>query len=158
MGIKTKLHSVITGTGSYIPKNIISGNAFLNASFYDNGVKLEKENTEIISKFSEITEINERRYIDENQVSSNIAAIAAQNAIDDAKIDKETLDHIIFCHNFGDVKSGSNRMDILPSLAAKIKQALQMPEAEQARTSSPIKHALAILVHLSTHYQQISLR
>lgn len=126
MGIKTNLNSVITGTGSYIPKNVISGNAFLNASFYDNGVKLDKENSEIISKFSEITEINERRYIDDNQVSSNIAAIAAQRAIEDAKIDKESLDHIIFCHNFGDVKIGSNRMDILPSLAAKIKQALQI--------------------------------
>jgi 3-oxoacyl-[acyl-carrier-protein] synthase-3 len=126
MGIKTNLHSVIKGTGSYIPQNIISGNAFLNATFYDNGVKLEKENSEIISKFSEITEINERRYIDEDQVNSIIAAIAAQRAIDDAKIDKETLDHIIFCHNFGDVKMGSNRMDILPSLAAKIKQALQI--------------------------------
>ena len=126
MGIKTNLHSVITGTGSFIPQNVISRNAFLNASFYDNGVKLDKENSEIISKFSEITEINERRYIDDNQVSSNIAAIAAQRAIDDAKIDKESLDHIIFCHNFGDVKIGSNRMDILPSLAAKIKQALQI--------------------------------
>ncbi|TCC95077.1 3-oxoacyl-ACP synthase III family protein [Pedobacter hiemivivus] len=126
MGIKINLHSVITGTGSYIPQNVISGNAFLNATFYDNGVKLEKENSEIISKFSEITEINERRYIDDNQVSSNIATIAAQRAIDDAKIDKESLDHIIFCHNFGDVKIGSNRMDILPSLAAKIKQALEI--------------------------------
>ncbi|WEK19347.1 MAG: ketoacyl-ACP synthase III [Candidatus Pedobacter colombiensis] len=126
MGIKTNLNSVITGTGSYIPQNVISGNAFLNASFYDNGTKLDKENSEIISKFSEITEINERRYIDDDQVSSNIAAIAAQRAIDDANIDKESLDHIIFCHNFGDVKIGSNRMDILPSLAAKIKQALQI--------------------------------
>ena len=126
MGIKTNLHSVITGTGSYIPENVISGDAFLNASFYDNGVRLDKDNSEIISKFTEITEINERRYIDEDQVSSNIAAIAAQRAIDDAKIDKESLDHIIFCHNFGDVKPGSNRMDILPSLAAKIKQELQI--------------------------------
>ncbi|MBB5437123.1 3-oxoacyl-[acyl-carrier-protein] synthase-3 [Pedobacter sp. AK017] len=126
MGIKSTIHSVITGTGSYIPENVISGNAFLNASFYENGVKLDKDINEIISKFSEITEINERRYIDANLVSSNIAAIAAQRAIDSAKIDKESLDHIIFCHNFGDVKAGSNRMDILPSLAAKVKQTLQI--------------------------------
>lgn len=126
MGIKTNLHSVITGTGSYIPQNVISGNAFLNASFYDNGVRLDKDNSEIINKFTEITEIKERRYIDEEQVSSHIAAIAAQRAIDDAKIDKESLDHIIFCHNFGDIKSGSNRTDIIPSLAAKIKQELQI--------------------------------
>jgi 3-oxoacyl-[acyl-carrier-protein] synthase-3 len=126
MGIKTNLRAVIIGTGSYIPKNVVSGDAFLNATFYDNGVKLDKENSEIISKFSEITEINERRYIDDDLVSSNIATIAAQSAIDNAKIDKESLDHIIFCHNFGDVKAGSNRMDILPSLAAKVKQALQI--------------------------------
>lgn len=126
MGIKTNLHSIITGTGSYIPENIISGNAFINATFFDNGQKLDKENSEIISKFTEITEINERRYINEEQVSSHIAAIAAQRAIDDAKIDKESLDHIIFCHNFGDIKSGTNRMDIIPSLAAKIKQELQI--------------------------------
>lgn len=126
MGIKTNIHAVITGTGSYIPENIISGNAFLNASFYENGLKLDKDINEIISKFSEITEIIERRYIDADLVSSNIATIAAQSAIDDAKIDKESLDHIICCHNFGDVKAGSNRMDILPSLAAKVKQALQI--------------------------------
>jgi 3-oxoacyl-[acyl-carrier-protein] synthase-3 len=126
MGIKTTIHAVITGTGSYIPENVISGDAFLNASFYDNGVKLDKDINEIISKFSEITEINERRYIDDNLVSSDIATIAAQRAIDHAKIDKESLDHIIFCHNFGDVKAGSNRMDILPALAAKVKQALQI--------------------------------
>ena len=41
-----------------------------------------------------------------------------------AGADKESLDHIIFCHNFGDVKNGSNRMDMLPALAAKVKQEL----------------------------------
>ncbi|SFH09642.1 3-oxoacyl-ACP synthase III family protein [Pedobacter insulae] len=120
------IYSVITGTGSYIPRNIISGDHFMEASFFDNGVKLDKENKEIIHKFSEITEIIERRYADEDLVNSDIGAIAAQKAIDNAGIDKETLDHIIFCHNFGDVKTGSNRMDMLPALAAKIKQALNI--------------------------------
>lgn len=124
MGVKTNLNSVIIGTGSYIPTNVVSGDAFLESSFYDNGLKLDKDITEIISKFSEITEIIERRYVDEDQVNSDIGIIAAQRAIDAAGIDKESLDHIIFCHNFGDVKSGSNRMDILPALAAKVKQAL----------------------------------
>ncbi|MEJ5993973.1 ketoacyl-ACP synthase III [Pedobacter sp. Du54] len=118
------IYSIITGTGSYIPDNIIGGDHFLEASFFDNGVKLDKENTEIIHKFSEITEIVERRYADADVVNSDIATIAAQKAIDDAGIDKETLDHIILCHNFGDVKTGSNRMDMLPALAAKVKQAL----------------------------------
>lgn len=119
-----KIYSVITGTGSYIPENIISGDHFMESSFFDNGIKLEKENTEIIHKFSEITEIVERRYADCGLVNSNIATIAAQKALDAAGVDKESLDHIIFAHNFGDVKDGSNRMDMLPALAAKVKQAL----------------------------------
>ncbi len=121
-----KIYSVITGTGSYIPENIISGDHFLESSFFDNGIKLDKENAEIIHKFSEITEIVERRYADNDLLNSDIAAVAAQKAIDAAGIDKETLDHIIFCHNFGDVKINSNRMDMLPALAAKVKQMLNI--------------------------------
>jgi 3-oxoacyl-[acyl-carrier-protein] synthase-3 len=126
MSINKQLYSVITGTGSYIPEKIVSGKDFLNHKFYENGLQIEKEIEDIVSKFSEITEINERRYIDEELVSSNIATIAAQRAIDDANIDKESLDQIIFCHNFGDIKHGTNRLDILPSLAAKVKQALEI--------------------------------
>jgi 3-oxoacyl-[acyl-carrier-protein] synthase-3 len=126
MSTSKQIYSVITGTGSYIPEKIVSGKDFLNHKFYENGLLIEKEIEDIVSKFSEITEIIERRYIDEALVSSNIATIAAQRAIEDANIDKETLDQIIFCHNFGDIKSGSNRMDILPSLAAKVKQALDI--------------------------------
>lgn len=119
-----KIYSVISGTGSYIPENIISGDHFLASSFFDNGIKLDKENIEIIHKFSEITEIVERRYADDHLLNSDIAAIAAEKAIAAAAIDKETLDHIIFCHNFGDIKLNSNRMDMLPALAAKVKQTL----------------------------------
>ncbi|PTT01147.1 3-oxoacyl-ACP synthase [Pedobacter sp. HMWF019] len=124
--IEMNLYSVIVGTGSFIPDHIVSGDAFLDSTFYENGLILDKGNAEIISKFSEITEINERRYADPAQVSSNIATIAAQRAIDDASIDKESLDYIIFCHNFGDIKPNSNRIDMLPALAAKVKQALDI--------------------------------
>ncbi|MET3113079.1 3-oxoacyl-[acyl-carrier-protein] synthase-3 [Pedobacter sp. CG_S7] len=126
MDNKKHLYSVIVGTGSFIPENKIAGDAFLNATFYENGLKLEKENAEIITKFTEITEIKERRYVDPLHINSTIGSFAAQNAIDDAGIDKETLDHIIFCHNFGDVKLDSNRMDMLPALAAKVKQELNI--------------------------------
>ncbi len=126
MSVSKQIYSVIRGTGSYIPEKVISGDAFLNSTFYENGLKIEKENSEIIHKFSEITEIIERRYIDDHLVSTNIATIAAQRAIDDADIDKETLDQIIFCHNFGDIKLDSNRMDILPALAAKVKKELDI--------------------------------
>jgi 3-oxoacyl-[acyl-carrier-protein] synthase-3 len=126
MSTNKQLYTVIAGTGSYIPEKIISGKDFLEATFFENGLRIEKEIEEIILKFSEITEINERRYIDDELVSSNIAAIAAQRAIDDAGIDKETIDQIIFCHNFGDIKLGTNRMDILPALAAKVKKTLDI--------------------------------
>ena len=118
------INTVITGTGSYIPENIISGDKFLDSIFFENGSRLEKENEEIIHKFSEITEIVERRYACPEQLSNHIGAKAAEKAIEDAGIDKETLDYIIFCHNFGDIPLGSNRIDILPSLAAKVKQQL----------------------------------
>lgn len=124
MNNNTPLYSVIVGTGSFIPENIVNGDHFLESTFYDKGLMLDKDITEIINKFSEITEINERRYVDSAHVNSTIGTIAAQRAIEDAGIDPETLDHIIFCHNFGDVKLGSNRMDMLPALACKVKQAL----------------------------------
>jgi len=117
----SKIRSVITGTGSYIPENTISGKHFLEHTFFDGGVKIDKENEEIIQKFSDITEIKERRYINDDQLNHDIGRIAAERAIDDAKIDKESLDYIIFCHNFGDVKHNSNRVDMLPALAAKVK-------------------------------------
>jgi len=126
MSTTPNLYAVITGTGSYIPENIIPGASFLNSTFYENGVLLDKEMSYVIDKFTEITEIQERRYIDPDLVNSDIAAIAAQRAIEAAGIDREELDYIIFCHNFGDVKNGSNRMDILPSLAAKVKQILNI--------------------------------
>lgn len=124
MSNMNKIYSVITGTGSYIPENIISGEHFMGSSFYDNGVKLDKENIEIINKFSEITEIVERRYVSSELVNSDIATLAAKKALEAGNVDKETLDHIILCHNFGDVVDGSNRMDMLPALAAKVKAAL----------------------------------
>ena len=124
MSNKTKIHSVITGTGSFIPENIISGDSFLEAKFYDNGLLIDKDITEIIRKFSEITEINERRYINDNVVNSDIAAIAALNAIEDSGIDKEDLDQIILCHNFGDISIGTNRTTMIPALAAKVKEIL----------------------------------
>ncbi len=120
----SKIYSVITGTGSYIPEKIIAGDHFIDSSFFDNGVKLEKENIEIIEKFSEITEIIERRYINDDLLNSNIGAFAAEKALASAGIDKESLDHIIFCHNFGDVRTDSNRVEMIPALAAKVKQQL----------------------------------
>jgi 3-oxoacyl-[acyl-carrier-protein] synthase-3 len=121
------IYSVITGTGNYIPTRHIRNDDFLINEFYDaDGKKLEKGNQEIIDKFFEITTIAERRYVEDNLVTSDIAYYASINAIKSADIDKEELDYIIVAHNFGDVKNNIRRMDVVPCLAARVKHKLEI--------------------------------
>jgi 3-oxoacyl-[acyl-carrier-protein] synthase III len=125
--MSSNIYSVFTGTGSYIPLNKISNENFLSTEFYDSDEKkLEKSNQYVIDKFLEITTIAERRYINDNQVTSDIAYYAAVEAIIAAKVEKEELDYIIVAHNFGDVKKGKNRSDFVPSLAARVKHRLEI--------------------------------
>ena len=122
-----RIYSVITGTGSYIPTKHITNKDFLANEFYDSdGKKLEKGNQEIIDKFFEITTIEERRYVTDNLVTSDIAYYAAIDAIKASGINKEELDYIIVAHNFGDVKSDNKRTDVVPSLAARVKHKLEI--------------------------------
>jgi len=123
--MKNSTCSVILATGSYIPRRRIRNEDFLENEFYDsNGTKLGKSNEEIISKFREITDIKERRYVIDEHVTSDIAFFAALDAIESSKTNKEELDYIIVAHNFGDVKENSNSLDIVPSLAARVKHKL----------------------------------
>ncbi|HJX71861.1 MAG: 3-oxoacyl-ACP synthase [Bacteroidetes bacterium RBG_13_42_15] len=120
-----KIYSVITGTGCYIPEKIVKNADFLNHIFYDEqGNRIDKPSEEIIKKFEEITDIKERRYVKDDQVASDIAYLAALDALDSANIDRETLDYIIVAHNFGDIRAGSSQTDILPSLASRVKEKL----------------------------------
>lgn len=117
----------ITGSGSYIPTLKVTNQDFANHVFLnEDGSKLTHPNDVIAQKFTEITGIVERRYAEDNQNTSDIATIAAQRAIEDAKIDPEILDYIIFAHNFGDVKKGAIQGDMLPSLASKVKYNLRI--------------------------------
>ena len=126
-----QIYSVIKGTGKYIPERTIPNAFFLNTDFYDEkGEKLTGDKEEIIEKFRQITNISERKYVNENQVNSEVAAIAAQQAIDDSGIDKESLDSIIFAHNFGDVRFHDRHSDMVPSLAARVKHTLQIKNPE----------------------------
>ncbi len=121
------MNSVITGTGSYIPTIKKTNADFNEERFYSaDNEPFEAENHIIIEKFKAITGIEERRYASDDLLSSNIAAIAAQRAIDDAGIDPETLDYIILGQNFGDIKKGTIQTDILPSLAARVKHLLKI--------------------------------
>jgi len=121
------MNSVITGTGSYIP-TIIKTNADFNQErfFNDKNQPFEATNDVIIEKFKAITGIEERRYANDNQQSSDIAFIAAQKAIEDAQINPEELDYIILAQNFGDIKKDTIQTDILPSLAARVKHLLKI--------------------------------
>ncbi len=123
----SKIKSVIVGTGSYVPENIIKNEDFLNHSFYEkNGTKIEKENQEIIDKFQSITEIEERRYTSPNQSTSDIGYLAALDALESSGINAEELDYIIVAHNFGDIHEGKNRIDLLPAISSRIKHKLQI--------------------------------
>ena len=122
-----KISSVITGTGSYIPSLIKKNSDFLNDTFLnEDGTPFEYENAIVIDKFKSITGIEERRYAPAELNSSDLAFRAAENAIKDSGIDKESLDYIIVAHNFGDVKTGSIQSDILPSLASRVKHNLEI--------------------------------
>jgi len=115
----------ITGSGSYIPTEKVSNIDFAQHVFLnDDGTQFPHPNDVVAEKFLEITGIRERRYVTDDLNTSDIAFFAAQKAIEDAKIDPETLDYIILAHNFGDVKKGAIQGDMLPSLASKVKHKL----------------------------------
>lgn len=117
--------AVITGTGCYIPPEKVPNSAFLEHTFLDaNGKPYDRSNEEIIEKFEAITGIRERRYAPDELLASDMAALAAEEALDDAELDKETLDYIIVAHNFGDLRADNPKVDMVPSLASRVKQKL----------------------------------
>jgi len=118
-------YSVITGTGSYIPPKVIPNSAFLNHDFLNaNGEPFDRSNEEIIQKFEAITGIQERRYAADDLLASDIAAKAGKKAIEDASYEKEELDYIIVAHNFGDIRADNTKVDIVPSVASRVKMKL----------------------------------
>jgi 3-oxoacyl-[acyl-carrier-protein] synthase-3 len=118
-------NSIIVATGSYIPDTSIPNTHFLGNAFYGNdGIKLERPNPDIIKKLNEITGIRERRYVSDDLVTSDIAYLAAKDALDG--IDKESLDYIIVGQNLGDVKADNIRVDMVPNIAARVKHKLRI--------------------------------
>ncbi|MGY5848683.1 3-oxoacyl-ACP synthase III family protein [Salegentibacter sp. HM20] len=117
----------ISGTGSYIPNVITKNSDFQQHEFLNiDGTGFPHDNKTTIEKFKAITGIEERRYIEENLNTSDIATLAAQSAIKDSNIDPETLDYIIVAHNYGDVKAGNLQSDTVPSLATRVKYNLRI--------------------------------
>jgi hypothetical protein len=104
--------TVITGTGSYIPEELIDNADFLDSEFYgSDGQELERSNQETIDKFEAITNIRSRRYVPNDLVTSDIAFLAAKDALASSETDKEDLDYIIVAHNFGDLAADNRRSD-----------------------------------------------
>ncbi|BDX38532.1 3-oxoacyl-ACP synthase [Tenuifilaceae bacterium CYCD] len=120
-------NSVITGTGSYIPSIKVSNKEFARHIFFNKDESaIETLVDEVITKFKDITGIEERRYASEDMCTSDIAALAAEQAIADAGIDRETIDQIIVAHNFGNVIKGTIQTDCVPSLASRVKHLLKI--------------------------------
>jgi 3-oxoacyl-[acyl-carrier-protein] synthase III len=121
------IQSVITGTGCCIPEVVVKNDSFLTAQFFEkDGNKLYQSNKAIIEKFTAITGIKERRYAKSEQNTSDLAYMAAVEAIASSGVDKETLDYIIVAHNFGDVAFESNRTNQVPSIGSRVKALLQI--------------------------------
>lgn len=119
--------SKIIGVGNYIPSQTITNLFFGEHQFLDeSGHNLQHDNATIADKLKEITGIEERRYAQNNQVTSDLGLIAAQAALENSGIDPETLDYIIFAHNFGDVRFGTVQSDMVPSLASRVKHLLKI--------------------------------
>src|SRR5437868_9593710 len=124
--------TVIAGTGSHIPAVVVPNEAFLHHEFHGPDQKpIAKTNPEILKQFESITGIRERRYAPDNVVTSDIAFDAARKALQSSGVHGEELDYIIVAHNFGDVRAGSLRSDLVPALAARVKNKL---EIENPRT------------------------
>lgn len=123
----SSIRSVIVGTGSHIPASVVPNDRFLRHEFLGpGGQKIDKTNEEIVQQFESITGIRERRYVPEDLVTSDIATLAAREALDSAGIDGESLDSIIVAHNFGDVRAHSLRSDLVPAIAARVKARLRI--------------------------------
>ena len=117
--------TVIAGTGSYIPPYIKTNRDFTGHDFYaEDNKRLEIPVELVVEKFKQITGIEERRYAAADINSSDMASIAAENAIKDAGCDPETIDQIIVAHNFGNVIKHTIQIDVLPALAARVKHNL----------------------------------
>ena len=116
----TRNRCVIVATGSHLPTRHIRNAEFLENEFYDaDGRRIDRPTAEIIEQFEKITGITERRWVTDDLVTSDIAALAANDALESSGIDPETLDHVIVAHNFGDVSADNRRSDLVPSLAAR---------------------------------------
>jgi 3-oxoacyl-[acyl-carrier-protein] synthase-3 len=117
--------SIITATGCYIPPRRVPNRQFIANEFYQaDGNKVPKKSEDIVNKLQEITCIRERRYVEDDLTTSDMAYLAAEKALEG--IDRESLDYIIVGQNLGDVKADNITPDMVPTIAARVKHKLRI--------------------------------
>ncbi len=127
MKSKSQLYAVATGTGCYIPTVIVKNSDFQNNRFLnEDGSEIVTPGAEIVEKFQQITDIEERRVAEGKYLTSDIATFASIEALKTANFDPEKLDYIIVAHNLGDMKATGRYPDILPTLASRVKAKLKI--------------------------------
>jgi len=80
-------NAYLSGTGSYVPYNVVTNDDLRNRYGVDTS------NEWIVQR----TGIEERRFAPEGWCSADMAKVAAENAIDDAGLDKADIGMIVFC-------------------------------------------------------------
>lgn len=128
----------VVGTGSVIPEQVVKNDYFYGHVFVDIKGNLHVSQSEdkhllsaeeIVKENSRITEIGSRRYFLPGQKTSEMGLKAAEIALETSGVDPETLDRIIFAHNFGDVNE-DGFVDTVPSLSSRVKERLKIKNRE----------------------------
>ena len=101
-----KYSSIIIGTGSYLPKNVISNEELAK--------KVDTNDEWITSR----TGIKQRHIIAEGELTSDMASMAAKHAIEAAKISSDHIGMIIVCTTTPD--------NSFPAVAAKVQANLSI--------------------------------
>ena len=120
-------NTIISAVGSYLPKKIMPNSAFENNTFYKkDGEKIEKEGSAVLAKLEQISGIRERRFIEDDHDTVELAALAGTKALEDAGMTGEELDGIIVAHDVGNLVHGTPFANTVPNLAAIVKKRLNI--------------------------------
>ena len=143
--MKKTRYTVITGTGSCIPPIVMKNEEFLfipgskteKRKFYrPDGQRVQysdaarkgqiKPTSDIVETLEKITGIRERRWAPLDSVASDLCTRAAANALASSGTDPESIDLVIVAHNFGDRRGKGAILDIVPSMASRLKNRLKI--------------------------------
>jgi 3-oxoacyl-[acyl-carrier-protein] synthase-3 len=121
------LSVAITGTGKYIPEVEVGNDYFLNTQFYNpDGTEIDKSMPETMDTFKEITRISSRRYALPGVTASEMGEASAVDCFNSSGKDPSGVECLVVAHNFGDCKELGTDWDVVPSIAARVKNYLKI--------------------------------